>query len=273
MGHIEEALKKSRKTASRPKKDAPVPISGNVDGIPESIDFSRLPNMILDEELLVANRIVAAQYDAPERSAYKVLRTRVLQRLRAAKWNVIGITSAGPGEGKTLTAVNLAYSLAQDVNHRVILIDLDLRRPSIYALLGMEPKYDLSDFLDGSAKLEDILVRPNEERLAIMTNKTAHRDSSEILSSPEIEWLIRQLRNLGPKTITIFDLPPVLAGDDVIAFAPLLDALLLVVGQGTCRRDNLVETHELLQEANILGVVFNRAHENTMRSGYYDYYK
>lgn len=273
MGRIEKALKKNQKAALPPKKDAPVPITGGVGDATESIDFSRLPNMFPDEELLVANRIVAAQYDAPERSVYKVLRTRVLQRLRAARWNVIGVTGAGPGEGKTLTAVNLAYSLAQDVSHRVILIDLDLRRPSIYGLLGIEPKYDLSNFLDGSAKLKEILVRPNEKRLAIMTNRTTHRDSSEILSSPEIEWLVRQLKNLGPKTITIFDLPPVLAGDDVIAFAPLLDALLLVVGQGTCRRDSLVETHELLQDTNILGVILNRARENTLRSGYYDYYK
>ena len=105
-----------------------------------------------------------------------------------------------------------------------------------------------------------------------MTNQTTHRDSSEILSSPEIGWLTGQLRNLGPKTITIFDLPPVLAGDDVIAFAPLLDALLLVVGQGTCRRDALVETNELLQDANILGVILNNSREQKTKSEYYDYY-
>jgi protein-tyrosine kinase len=272
MGRIEKALKKGNRTTSRRKKDAPVPITGSVDNATESIDFSRLPNVIPDEELLVANRIVAAQPDAPERSVYKVLRTRVLQRMRAAQWNVIGVTGSGPGEGKTLTAINLAYSLAQDVNHSVILIDLDLRRPSIHTVLGLEPKKDLSDFLDGSAKLEEILVRPGEDRLAIMTNQATHRDSSEILSSPEIGWLTGQLRNLGPNTITIFDLPPVLAGDDVIAFAPLLDALLLVVGQGTCRRDALVETHELLQDANILGVILNNSREQKTKSEYYDYY-
>ena len=272
MGQIEKALKKKRKTASSGRKDAPVPISGSVEGATESIDFSRLPTLVPDEELLVANRIVAAQSEAAERSVYKVLRTRVLQRLRAAQWNVLGVTGAGPGEGKTLTAVNLAYALAQDVNHNVILVDLDLRRPSIHTLLGLEPKFDLSDFLDGSAKLEEILVRPDESRLAIMTNQISHRDSSEILSSPEIGWLIRQFRSLGPNTITVFDLPPVLAGDDVIAFAPLIDALLLVVGQGICRRDALVETHELLQDANILGVILNRSREQTLKSGYYDYY-
>jgi len=273
MSRIEDALKKSRRSASRRKTDDPVPISGDLDSASESIDFSKLPNLIPDDDLLIENRIVAAQPDAPERSVYKVLRTRVLQRMRAAKWNVIGVTGAGPGEGKTLTAINLAYSLAQDVSHNVILIDLDLRRPSISNILGLEPKHDLSDFLDGSAKLDDVLVRPDESRLAIMTNQTPHRDSSEVLSSPEIVWLIRQLKNLGPKTITIFDLPPVLAGDDVIAFAPLIDALLLVVGQGTCRRDALFETYELLQDANILGVILNRAREKSMKSGYYDYYQ
>jgi capsular exopolysaccharide synthesis family protein len=273
MGRIEETLKNERERASLQEKDAPVPITGSNDSDSEIIDFSRLPSVIPDEDLLAANRIVSAQLDAPERSVYKVLRTRVLQRLRAAQWNVIGVTGASQGEGKTLTAINLAYSLSQDVSHSVVLIDLDLRRPSIHGILGLKPKNDLSNFLDGSAKLAEILVRPDEKRLAIMTNQTAHKDSSEILSSPEIEWLIRQLRNLGPKTITIIDLPPVLAGDDVIAFAPLIDALLLVVGQGTCRRDDLVETYELLQDANILGVILNRAREHTLKSGYYDYYK
>ena len=83
---------------------------------------------------------------------------------------------------------------------------------------------------------------------------------------------VRQLKSLGKKTITILDLPPVLAGDDVIAFAPLIDALLLVVGQATCRREDLVETRELLKEAELLGVILNRAKEKSAASGYYDYY-
>jgi len=280
MGRIAKELSKVRKKKQvRGEKSAPATggsegptaITDSGEARVDEIDFAGLPNMIPDEGNLVRYRIVAAQQDAPERSMYKVLRTRVLQRLRAARWNVIGVSGTGPGEGKTVTAINLAYSLAQDVNHQVILVDLDLRRPSIHTYLGMEPGKDLSDYLNGSARLEDILVRPDEKRLAVLTNQTTHRDSSEVLSTPELTALVQRLRSLGPKTITIFDLPPALAGDDVLAFSPLIDAMLLVVAEGTCRREHLAETNELLKDTEILGTILNRSREKSPSSGYYDY--
>lgn len=268
MGRIEEALKHARR--EEPGRSA-VPITEGIE--PEyNIDFSKLPVMVPDEDALEKFRVVAAMKDAPERTAYKVLRTRVLQRLRASQFNVIGVTGAGPGEGKTLTAINFAYSLAQDVNHRVILLDLDLRRPSVHEYLGISPPKDLSNLLDGSARLEDVLICPNANRLAVATCQTPVRDSSEKLSSPEMASIIHQLRAMGQKTITVVDLPPVLASDDVIAFSPLVDALLLVVGQGRCRREDLRESQELLKEAEILGVVLNRSREKSAKAGYYDYY-
>jgi len=277
MGRIAKELSKARTSKSRKKRlkrdqeDAPTPINEGT-AIGDAIDFSALPSMSPDAEVLAANRIVAASEDAPQRSLYKVLRTRVLQRLRAAHWNVIGVSGSGPGEGKTVTAINLAYSLAQDVNHQVILVDLDLRRPSVHSYLGMEPRYDLSSYLDGSKELDEILIRPNESRLAVMTNQTTYRDSSEVLSSPELGALVQRLRNLGPNTITIFDLPPALASDDVLAFSPIIDAILLVVAEGTCRREFLAETHELLKDTNILGAILNKSREKTPSGGYYDYY-
>lgn len=287
MGRIAKELSKARArkdtngptaiaTSDAPtaitSRDAPNAVTEGGDESEEFIDFQSLTNMIPDETCLVKNRIVAALPDAPERSMYKVLRTRVLQRLRASQWNIIGLSGTGPGEGKTVTAINLAYSLAQDVNHRVILVDFDLRRPSIHTYLGIEPKYDLSNFLDGTKDLKEILVRPDEKRLAVLTNHTTYRDSSEVLSSPDLGALVERLRNLGPKTITIFDLPPTLAGDDVLAFSPLVDAILLVVAEGVCRREYLAETHELLKDVNILGAILNKSREKTPSGGYYDYY-
>jgi len=277
MGRIEKALKRasrdgSERTKSANKDRSPVPITEDIETAIHSIDFSTLPVVIPDEDCLEKYRVVAALKDAPERSAYKVLRTRLLQRLRASKFSVIGVTGAGPSEGKTVTAINLAYSLAQDVNHQVILVDMDLRRPSVHEYLGVTPAKDLSDILRDNLRLEDVLVCPNANRLAVITNQTNYRDSSDILSSPEMADIIQQLRDCGPKTITIVDLPPVLAGDDVIAFSPLADALLLVVGQGRCRREDLKETQELLKDSEVLGVVLNGTREKSAATGYYDYY-
>jgi len=268
MGRIEEALKQAgREKSGR----SAVPITEAIE--PEhNIDFSKLPVVVPDEDCLAEYRVVAALKEAPERTAYKVLRTRVLQRLRASKFNIIGVTGAGPGEGKTLTAINMAYTLAQDVNHQVILLDFDLRRPSVHEYLGISPPKDLSDLLSGSAKLEEALVCPNANRLAVLTCQEPLRDSSETLSSPEMASIIHQVKTLGQRTITVVDLPPALASDDVIAFSPLVDALLLVVGQGRCRREDLRETQELLRESEILGVVLNRSREKSAAAGYYDYY-
>jgi len=278
MGQIEKAMQKNRDAKSDEivlprEKKSPVPITESIETATQSVDFSKLQVMIPDEKCLETYRIVSALQDAPERFAYKVLRTRVSQRLRSSQFNMIGITGAGQGEGKTLTAINLAFSLAQDVNYQVILADLDLRRPSIHEYLGLAPKYDLTNLLNGSSRLQDVLVCPNVNRLAVLTNQTIHRgDSSEILSSPEMASIVDQLKSLGQKTITIVDLPPVLASDDVIAFAPLLDTLLLVVGQGRCRRDELKETQELLRDSELLGVVLNGSREKSAATGYYDSY-
>ena len=277
MGRIEKAINKKRdsqpdKVVSTRREKSPVPITDGMEAAARSIDFSQLPVMVPDKKCLETYRIVAALKDAPERFAYKVLRTRILQRLRASQYNLIGITGPGPGEGKTITAINLAFSLAQDVNHQVILADLDLRRPSVHEYLGVTPKYDLTDLLNGSSKLEDVLVCPNANRLAILTNQTPYSESSEILSSPEMASIVHQLKSLGQKTITIFDLPPVLASDDVIAFSPLLDTLLLVVGQGRCRREDLRESEELLRDSEVLGIVLNATREKSAATGYYDYY-
>jgi Mrp family chromosome partitioning ATPase len=185
---------------------------------------------------------------------------------------VIGITAASPGEGKTLTAINFAYSLAQDVNHQVVLLDLDLRRPSVHEYLGISPPKDLFDLLDGSAKLEEVLVCPNANRMAVITCQTRIRDSSEVLSSPEMASIIHQLKGLGQNTITVVDLPPALAGDDVIAFSPLVDALMLVVAEGRCQRDDLRAAEELLCDYEILGVVLNQSREKSAAAGYYGNY-
>jgi protein-tyrosine kinase len=277
MGRIEKALRKSRqggsKTGHRHESEhSPLRIPGGIDSVSRAIDFAKLPVVVPDENCLEKYRVVAALHDAPERTAYKVLRTRLLQRLRASQYNVIGVTGPGPGEGKTLTAINLAYSLAKDVTHQVILVDLDLRRPSIHEYLGLTSRHELTDVLGGSASLEEALVCPNANRLAVLTNTTVQRDSSEVLSSPEMNGIVQRLKSFGQKTITILDLPPVLASDDVIAFSPLVDALLLVVGEGRCRREDLKETQELLKETEILGVVLNHSREKSAASGYYDYY-
>jgi len=212
--------------------------------------------------------VLSDNQDERVRSAYKMLRTRTLQRMRQNDWHVIGVTSPLQGDGKSLTAINLALSLARETTLSVVLLELDLRRPTICKQFGVNPSKGLSDYLDGTSSLGEILFRPEgTERIAILPNIDVYENSSETLSSPKVAALVDELRGTDPGRVIICDLPPYLATDDVLAFAPIADAFLVVVSEGRTSRDVLEKGLDILQELPLLGVVLNRSEDAT--TGYY----
>ena len=215
------------------------------------------------------NRVILSDHqDERIRSAYKMLRTRTLQRIRQNDWHVIGVTSPVQGDGKSLTSINLALSLAREVTVSVILLELDLRKPTICNQFGVAPDIGLSDYLDGTAELNEVLFRPEgTERIAILPNTEIFEDSSETLSSPKVASLVDELRGSDPGRIIVCDLPPYMATDDVLAFAPLTDAFLVVVSEGRTSREVLKKGLDILNELPLLGVVLNRSEDVSL--GYY----
>ena len=145
---------------------------------------------------------------------------------------------------------------------------MDLRKPSIHRHLGITPKYGIGDHLRNGVPLERVAVRPGLERLGVIVNERSFSNSSEILSSPQVADLVDHVKQ-GEGRIAIFDLPPVFAGDDVLAFSPMLDALLIVLAQGTTKRTDLVAIRELLQNVNVVGAVLNRSSEEVAPYYYY----
>lgn len=244
-----------------------------MNGKPASGVFRMIRAARADRHVMEASRIVSAIDDRSAISAYNLLRTRVLQRMRSNGWRSILVTSPGAGEGKTLTASNLAVSLARDVNQSVLLVDLDLQRSSIAKYFGFDVdiRSGMSDYLLDKCQVEDILYVPSDlERIAIIPNLTTLQSSSELVNSPRMKSLLSAVREQPDNTIAIFDMPPVLACDDVLAFCPQVDAVLLVVAQGQTDRIALDKTMELLSEANLLGVVLNKSDESS--GEYYGYY-
>ena len=191
-----------------------------------------------------------------------MLRTRTLQRMRSNDWQVLAITSATQGDGKSITSINLAISLAGDVNHNVCLADLDLRHSSISQYLGLTPKVGVSDCLANNVPVEQALLRTNIDRLVVLPNVRNVEDSSELISSPAMADLAAQLTS-DPKRIVIYDMPPLLAADDMLAFQRFTDALLLVVSEGTTKRTDALKALELLDNVNLIGVVLNRSDQKT----------
>jgi protein-tyrosine kinase len=222
-----------------------------------------------DVDLLEQNRIVIDERSNAS-AAYKVLRTRILQRMRRNGWKTLAVTGTCPNEGKSLTAINLAINLAWHLTTSVVLVDMDLRSPSIHRYLGIDTRYGLMDYLNGDVPLVRAGVRPGIERLGVILNDRPVANASELLSAPETVQLIEEVKR-GDDRIAIFDLPPVFAGDDVLAFAPLVDAVLIVLSQGTTKRTSLVALRELLQNVNVIGTVLNRSSERVAPYYYGNY--
>ena len=216
----------------------------------------------LDASVLERNRVIAGVNDSSSTSAYKILRTRLLQRLATNSWYSVGVTGTVSGEGKSLTAINLAITLARDVNTSVFLVDLDLQRPSVAAHLGMPFDKGLSDYLSGNASFEEIVYSPGIERLAVVPNSRGAAQPSELFGSPRMDELVAHLQAEQPRRVIVYALPPLMMSDDVLSFAPRADGLLLVVSQGMTDRKTLESAGEILAEMNLIGVVLNRSTEH-----------
>lgn len=192
---------------------------------------------------------------------YKILRTRIQHRLIDNGWHSVGVTSALPGDGKTLTAINLAISLARDVGTYVFLVDMDLQRPTVCKYFGMEFFAGISDYLEGVANFDDILYSVGVDRLTIVPNRVAVEGSSDVLGAPQMQQLIKNLNTESPRHIIIYDLPPVLVSDDVIKFGANMDSVLFVVSEGHTPRSAVPRAVEALGGMNILGVALNKSNE------------
>ena len=211
--------------------------------------------------------LVGADISFSASEAYKLLRTK-LQYSFADEENcrIIGISSAMTGEGKSLTAVNLAYTLSQ-LDKRVLLIDCDMRRPSLSAKLPIAKKPGLSGFLSGQNNLENLIqlcgLKDEEKAFHVIAAGQNPPNPVELLSSARMAKMLNKLRSVYD--YVILDLPPIGEVSDALAVAKETDGILLVVRQNYCNRIALsaaVRQFEFV-ESRLLGVVYNCASEET----------
>jgi capsular exopolysaccharide synthesis family protein len=274
--YIEKAVDALYSDESKEKVSESLYSSDSLDIIKPKLDtskdfaYTKSSVFTASDKHLRKNRVLTPGMDKATVTAYKILRTRVLQSMEQNGWSTLAITSPKPNEGKSVTAINLSISVAQKLDHTVLLVDLDFRRPSIHKYFGFEPNYELRDYLEGQVSLEEVFVNPGIKRLLLLPARGVEGNSSEILSSSKMERLVTDLKNRYPSRIVIFDLPPVLVGDDVLAFSKLVDAMLLVTREGKTTKDELQRTVDLLETTNLLGTVLNRssAEDKTLYTGY-----
>lgn len=218
--------------------------------------------------LLDRNRIVTANRSDPAHIAFDMLRTRVRQQMKENNWKSVLITSPTAGCGKTVVSLNLAFSMANQKDCRTVLVDLDMHRPQVGTLLGATSAPPLEDFLNERIDVEGAFKRYGRN-IAIACNGRPLNFASELLQSPGAIKVLRNLRQKLAPDVLIFDMPPMLANDDVAAFLPNVDCAILVVAaeQTTLAEVDLCE-RELAEKTNLLGVVLNKCRYAPEKYGY-----
>jgi capsular exopolysaccharide synthesis family protein len=262
MERIKQALEKARLERQQ-TGGAYVPSASSDAGISEPVTYTHTRTVGVAKNFMQERRIVSGSDQDTFTDAYKILRTQVLQRLSEKNWNSLAITSPGINEGKTLTAINLAISLSMEISYTVLLVDADLRHPSVHSYFGIDAEYGLSDYLLTNKPLSELLIHPKEiPGFVILPGGKPVGNSAEMLSSPKMVRLVQELKSRYPSRIILFDLPPLLSAADTLAFSPYVDAALLVIEDGKTQAEDAKRAIELLQGTNVIGTVLNKSWHN-----------
>jgi len=237
-----------------------------------SIDYTQTRIFEVNHDTMRDNRLISFSDESHVSAQYKILRTQILHKTKEEGLNTILVTSAGDGEGKSITAANLAISLAREVAHTVLLVDADLRNPSLHRLFGIEPAGGLSDCLLNDIPLTDLLINPGINKLTILPGRNKLPESAEIVGSPKMMELIHEIKNRYKDRYIIFDSPPLIGSADTLILSKFVDGVILVVEYGRTQKDQIEKALELLKEIKVIGAVLNKAIIPKKQAYAYGYY-
>jgi protein-tyrosine kinase len=276
MERIQAAIQKAKE--QRGAVDAPPPArQSKVAGRDGRFAAARQPGPIWpelaafapDPALMRHNRIVTFERSDPSHATFDMMRTKALRMMREKGWTTLGITSPTAGCGKTTVSLNLAFSFAHQSDTRTVLMDLDLRRPAVAKHLGLAQPQSMASVLQNTRPLTENFVRYGEN-LAIGTSARGIRNASEILQHNATGKALAGLKGQFGADVIIYDLPPMLVNDDVMAFLPHIDCLLLVAAAERSRLDEIDKCEQdLAEQSNVLGVILNKCRYPGEEYGYY----
>lgn len=276
MSRIEEALKKAASQRKNPiekslelnlnKKSAisvrPKTVKERVGALLDVVPL-KIDNLML-ETAREEKTIVVEEFNK--------LRSTVIALTTGEKFlNTLMVTSTTSEEGKSMTALNLAISLAKEQDHTVLLVDTDLRRPSVHKYLDIKPEVGLVHCLRDDLPIENALIKTGIGKLVILPAGEAVKDPLDMLSSIKMKKIVQELKERYPERYVIFDTPPAQPFADAGVLAAFLDATLFVVREGKVKREDVVKTIEEFKQHNLLGVVYNDSRVFLKSSNYYYY--
>lgn len=259
MSKITKALEKAREQRSsitgepprRPGAPTPPPK-------PDQVSYTQTQVVEQPVTPMAEGRMLSHVNDPALADYYSMLRTQVLHQTRDKGHNIIMVTSVGKGEGKTLTAINLAISMAKETTQTALLVDTNLRDPKVAEYLGLSTDKGLSDYLLDDAPMPSLLINPGMKKLVVLPAGRPIAGATEILGSPKMRNLVREMKSKYPERYVIFDCPHLLDMPDSLVFTSFVDQVLLVVEAGRTSRRDIRRTMELLQGKNLLGIVMNK---------------
>jgi protein-tyrosine kinase len=227
--------------------------------------------------------LAAAGYITPEAKRsqtadeFRVLKRPIIKNAHGAagsnveRSNCVMVTSALPNEGKSFVALNLALSIASEVDSTVLLVDADVANPNLMKRMHLPAARGLLDLLtDESTDLADVLLRTNVEKLSVLPAGSAHRQATEMLASTAMADLVRQMSTRYPDRILVFDSPPLLATTEARVLASHMGQIVMVVEADVTTHGDVTKALETVENCPIVLMVLNKA-PRTEVGGYYGY--
>jgi capsular exopolysaccharide synthesis family protein len=223
----------------------------------DTADWTALPLLEINSQRALSNRLTTL-LGGKDATPYDMLRSRAIRIMREKGWSRLAVTSPDAGCGKTTVSLNLALSLARQKDLKILLIDLDLRRPSLHRLLDHVPTRSVFEVLRGEAKLEEASARIGTN-LVVAMNAESCRQPSELLQSSQARDALAEIEQRWQPDLIIFDMSPILASDDNVGFLPNVDCALLVAAAESTSMPNIdICEKEIAQLTNVLGIVLNK---------------
>jgi exopolysaccharide/PEP-CTERM locus tyrosine autokinase len=211
--------------------------------------------------------------DSPISEEYRKLKTLLLRMTTQEFRNTIMVTSAISGEGKSVTSLNLAVMLAQEYGQTVLLIDADLRRPSLSEYLGISPHAGLADCLEDGMNAGQAMVKTGIEKLSFMPAGRKSDSPSELLSSQRMKVFLLELKHRYQDRYIIIDTAPILLFAETQALSVLVDGVLVVVKECGVSLRGITQMLEILKGANVIGMVYNNASAASLDGRYHSHYQ
>lgn len=224
------------------------------------------------DEMLVSCALddnVEVQFAAEQ---FRILRNQILFQANNAHCNTIMVTSAVPNEGKSFVASNLAASIANSGEENVLLLECDVRRPSLAKIFGLENSLGLRDYFQKGEEIRNLLTKTPIQNLNVLPAGRRVKNPHDLLTSKGMSRLIKELKNSNKHKYIILDTSPFQVAAETNVLSKMVDGIVLVVGYGKASRKIIKETVEQLGKDKILGIVFNWLEGKYYKKYYYKHY-